>query len=115
MDWCCLCKKSGESIDHLFIHCEVASEMWNVCFQLFGVVWVMPCRVSELLGCWREQLGNRGVLHLWRLVPCPLTKKYNTLSHARLTINKGRNISSLQTSGRHFTYSPFPLINFFIS
>jgi hypothetical protein len=32
MEWCCLCKKSGESIDHLFIYCEVASEMWNVCF-----------------------------------------------------------------------------------
>jgi hypothetical protein len=38
-------------------------------FQLFGVVWVMPRRVSELLGCWRGQLGNREVLHLWRLVP----------------------------------------------
>jgi hypothetical protein len=68
MKWCCLCKKSGESIDYLFIHCEVALEMWNVFFQLFDVVWVMPRRVSELLGCWRGQLGNREVLHLWRLV-----------------------------------------------
>jgi hypothetical protein len=24
IEWCCLCKKSGESIDHLLLHCEVA-------------------------------------------------------------------------------------------
>jgi hypothetical protein len=24
MEWCCICKKSRESIDHLLIHCEVA-------------------------------------------------------------------------------------------
>jgi hypothetical protein len=23
VEWCCLCKKSGESIDHLLLHCEV--------------------------------------------------------------------------------------------
>jgi hypothetical protein len=22
VEWCCMCKKSGESIDHLLIHCE---------------------------------------------------------------------------------------------
>jgi hypothetical protein len=69
LEWCCLCRKGGESIDHLFIHCEVASEMWTVCLQLFGVIWVMPRRVSELMECWRGQLGNREVLQLWRLVP----------------------------------------------
>jgi hypothetical protein len=31
MEWCCLCKTSGESIDHLFLHCVV------VC--VFSVVW----------------------------------------------------------------------------
>jgi hypothetical protein len=24
VDWCYMCKKSGESIDHLLLHCEVA-------------------------------------------------------------------------------------------
>ena len=24
VDWCCMCKKSEESIDHLLLHCEVA-------------------------------------------------------------------------------------------
>jgi hypothetical protein len=38
MEWCCMCKKSEESIDHLFLHCEVAIEVWNMVCQLFGVM-----------------------------------------------------------------------------
>jgi hypothetical protein len=34
---------------------------------LFGVVWVIPLRVSELLGSWRGQLGNHNTLKIWRL------------------------------------------------
>jgi hypothetical protein len=41
VDWCCMCKKSWESIDYL-LHCKVARELWSLHFQLFGVVWVMP-------------------------------------------------------------------------
>jgi hypothetical protein len=35
-------KSCGESIDHLFLHCEVATEMWSALLQPFGVAWVMP-------------------------------------------------------------------------
>jgi hypothetical protein len=41
-EWYCMCKKSGESIVHLLLHCEVAVEVWNMVCQLFGVMWVMP-------------------------------------------------------------------------
>jgi hypothetical protein len=42
MEWCYICKQCGESTDHLLLHCEVAHELWNMFFQLFGVNWVMP-------------------------------------------------------------------------
>jgi hypothetical protein len=42
-----MCKTGEESIDHLFLHCEVATEMWSALLQLFGVAWVMSCKVSE--------------------------------------------------------------------
>ena len=41
VSWCCMCKTNGESIDHLFIHCPVARELWNAVFCTFGVLWVM--------------------------------------------------------------------------
>jgi hypothetical protein len=27
VDWCYMCKKNGESVDHLLLHCEVASAL----------------------------------------------------------------------------------------
>jgi hypothetical protein len=33
VDWCCMWKKSGESID--LLHCEIARELWNSLFHLF--------------------------------------------------------------------------------
>jgi hypothetical protein len=53
VEWCCICKKCGDSIDHLLLHCEVVTKLWSVLFQLFGVAWVMPQRVSKFLRNWR--------------------------------------------------------------
>jgi hypothetical protein len=49
IEWCCLCKKSGESIDHLLLHYEVARDLWSYILILFRVEWVMPRTVLELL------------------------------------------------------------------
>jgi hypothetical protein len=62
-------KKSGESIDHLLLHCEVARDLWSSLFNLFGVDWVMPRRVRELLVSWGGQEGCRNILEVWRLAP----------------------------------------------
>ena len=46
LDWCYMCKKRGESISHLLMHCLVASEVWSFFFFFFfsiiGIQWVMP-------------------------------------------------------------------------
>jgi hypothetical protein len=67
VDWCCLCKEDGETIDHLFLHCKVARELWNSVFNLFGVVWVMPRKVVELLWCWQGSLGRHR--EIWKATP----------------------------------------------
>jgi hypothetical protein len=69
MKWCYMCKICGESIDHLFVHCMVATELWSTILQLFGVVRVMLRLVKEMLGSWREQKGNRMLMLIWRMVP----------------------------------------------
>jgi hypothetical protein len=27
VEWCCMCKKSGQSIDHLLLHCDIVGEL----------------------------------------------------------------------------------------
>ena len=44
-----MCKVDGESIDHLFLHCPVAKELWDTVLSLFGVLWVMPQHVRGLI------------------------------------------------------------------
>jgi hypothetical protein len=61
-----MCKKSGESIDYL-LHCEVVRELWSSLFNLFGVDWVMPVRVRELVLNWGGQVGRGNILEVWRL------------------------------------------------
>lgn len=36
---CCMCHCSGESVDHLLIHCSMAFELWSSIFRVFGVQW----------------------------------------------------------------------------
>jgi len=52
VNWCCLCKKSWETLNHLLIHCEFTSRIWHF-FTLFGILWVMPSNMPM-----RERLGG---------------------------------------------------------
>ena len=44
-----MCKRNGESVDHLFLHCSVAMDMWSMVLGMFGVQLVMPRSVLDLL------------------------------------------------------------------
>jgi hypothetical protein len=68
IEWCCMCKKSGESIEHLLLHCEVARDLWSYILTLFVVEWVMQQMVLELLTSWGTSCGYGPVKEVWRLV-----------------------------------------------
>jgi hypothetical protein len=38
-----------ESVDHLLLHCAVARGLWYAFFARFGLCWVMPRSIKELL------------------------------------------------------------------
>ena len=67
VSWCCMCKSNGESIDHPFIHCPVAQELWNAVFCTFGVLWVMPKTVRELIEGWHVVKHHQ--IRIWTAVP----------------------------------------------
>ena len=49
LDWCYMCKESGESLDHLLLHCLAARKIWNFIFSMFSIHWVMLGGVMDLL------------------------------------------------------------------
>ena len=50
--WCSMCKQSGEFVNHLLLHYEVARALWSVLFSHFDVTWVTSGGVADLLACW---------------------------------------------------------------
>jgi hypothetical protein len=65
---CWLCESDGESVDHLLLHCGAARALWNAFFVRFGLYWVMPCSVKELLACWWSCGRSRSAV-VWKMVP----------------------------------------------
>ena len=55
-------------MDHLFIFCPLAHSMLMHMLQLFGIDWVMPGSVVDLLCCWHHWLGKYNS-DIWNLVP----------------------------------------------
>ena len=55
-------------MDYLVIFCPLADSMWMHMLQLFGIDWVMPGSVAELLCCWHHWLGKYNS-DIWNLVP----------------------------------------------
>ena len=49
LNWCCMCKRVGELMSRLFIHCSVA--LLDLNSFLVCVDWVHPAGVLELLHC----------------------------------------------------------------
>ena len=69
IDWCYMCKCNGESIDHLLLHCLIASDLWSMISVLFQVSWVMLKSVVELLACWQGHFGHLRNGHIWMVIP----------------------------------------------
>jgi hypothetical protein len=63
---CCMCKKSGEFVDHLFLHCDNTRALWGYFFTLFGVEWVMLRWLLELLTSWGDLWGFGQAKMIWR-------------------------------------------------
>ena len=54
-------------MDHLLIHCPVATALWSWILGVFGIAWVLPHSVSKLLFGWWNALGHHSS-DIWNLV-----------------------------------------------
>jgi hypothetical protein len=75
VDWCCMRRCSSKTVDHLFVHCDVAKELWSLVFSMFSVHWLMPKTILELLFGWSNWFGKHGSYLVWNMVPLCLKWK----------------------------------------
>ena len=48
-----MCKRCGQSVDHLLLNSPIAYEPWTMVFVLFGIQRVMPMRVIDMFKAWQ--------------------------------------------------------------
>jgi hypothetical protein len=69
VDWCCMCKNSGESMDQLLLYCEMTSALWNTIFNLVRLAWVMPSCVVVIFACWKGHFHWFQDAVMWKMIP----------------------------------------------
>ncbi|KAG5582146.1 hypothetical protein H5410_052773 [Solanum commersonii] len=66
---CFLCGAAGENNSHLFIHCPVTGQLWQLFLNMVGIRWSMPATSVDLLKCWNQNDGAVSQKKWWKLVP----------------------------------------------
>lgn len=64
----CLCKFCGEapeSVNHLFLHCEVVWEVWCIALRWWGIKWVVPSSIKSLFIWWQSWRFKKTKKVLW--------------------------------------------------
>ncbi|RVW14448.1 putative mitochondrial protein [Vitis vinifera] len=65
---CYLCGSDEENVNHLLIHCIVASVLWGMVLSLFGAQWVFPETVKEVIISWKGSFVGKKRKRIWRSI-----------------------------------------------
>ncbi|RVX09054.1 hypothetical protein CK203_013954 [Vitis vinifera] len=66
---CFLCGCEEENVNHILLHCTVVRPLWEIVLALFGVNWVFPEKVKEMLVSWRGPFVGRKRKRIWTSIP----------------------------------------------
>ena len=69
VDRCNLCKENEESAAHILIHCDKIRELWTSLLSSFGVMWVFPDSVRNLLLEWKIKGLGKKRSAVWKMTP----------------------------------------------
>ena len=95
--WYCMCRCSGETGDHLLLHCNIAFELWSFIFQSFGIHWVLVGRVIDHLFGWRNWFGKHDS-GVWNFVPSCLMWTLWTECKRRIFEDKPSSMDQLKAA-----------------
>ena len=63
-----MCQNCGETVANLLLHYERAYRLWSFVFITFGLSWVIPRSIPNLIFGWWNWLGKYSS-QIWNLVP----------------------------------------------
>ena len=66
---CCFCGESFETNDHFLLTCWWVWRVWAGCFKWWGLMWVSPCSILDLLHWWNDMEFGKRVSPIWKLIP----------------------------------------------
>lgn len=94
---CLLCGRDLETNSHLFLHCPITSQLWQLFLNIVGLRWTMPATTLELLKSWNNMGGVVSQKTWWRLIPACVwgtvwternsrvfEDRYNTLQNVKM-------------------------------
>jgi hypothetical protein len=62
VEWCCMCKNSGQTTDHLLL-CGYAHDLWSLVLSFWSPLCYITKRVVQLLACW--SFGKHHSADIW--------------------------------------------------
>lgn len=68
MEWCCMCKSSGEFVYYSLLYSEIAMALWNDFFARIGLTYRMARKVIDLLASCKGLRGNSRIIVIWKMV-----------------------------------------------
>ncbi|XP_075081030.1 uncharacterized protein LOC142166245 [Nicotiana tabacum] len=63
-----MCQSNSETINHLFLHCPVVTDIWSMFLSLFEFRWTMPCSVKEVFVSWSSWKVEKSIKKIWSMV-----------------------------------------------
>ena len=66
---CFLCGCEEENDNHILLHCIVVKTLWEIVLAIFGVKWVFPKSVKEVLFSWRGSFVGKKRKKIWNSIP----------------------------------------------
>ena len=66
---CFLCGCEEENANHILLHCTLVKTLWEIALVIFGVQWVFPESVIEVLLSWRGSFVGKKRKNTWNSIP----------------------------------------------
>lgn len=66
---CYMCQQDFKTNRHLFLHCPVATDIWNMFLSVLGFNWVMPESTKDAYSSWSRWKVGKSISKIWKMIP----------------------------------------------